>query len=141
MRRAGVIAVIAVCCVSLLGCAAVGTKRPSSGYGPVIRALISETRGAADVKSSGGFRIEGENGMVLLRSNDPATIEITRNRQSIQLRLEPRGSVAAADGSIYITPLKSGDLEFDGTAYPGRFLVRGSHEGGLQLINVLPLET
>lgn len=141
MRRLRVVVMLLICCALLAGCAAVVTQRPTSGYGPVVRALISETSGTTEVACSGGFRVESEGGMVLMRNDDPATIEITHNRGSLQLRFEPRGTSAVAEGSIYITPLKSADLTFGGTAYPGRFLVRPGQGSALQLINVLPLET
>jgi stage II sporulation protein D len=119
----------------------VGTKRPSAGYGPVVRVLIAERTGASEVVCTGGFRVESEGGVVLMRSDDPATIRITCSRRSLQLHFEPRGTAAVAEGNIYITPLKSADLSFGGIAYPGRFSIRVADGGAVQLINVLPLET
>lgn len=124
----------------LAGCASVGTQQPPpAGYGPVVRVLIAEGKRAVDVASRGGFRIESEGGIVLQRSNDPATINITSSRGSLQLYFQPGGTAAAAEGGVYVTPLRSGDVSADGVVYPGRLLVQDTG-GTLRLINVLPLE-
>jgi stage II sporulation protein D len=127
----------------LAGCSSAGKPQPTvTEHGPVIRALVGEEPGSFVVESKGGFRIESEGGIVLMRSNDPSSVTIAWRDGSTQLRLDPQGTVAVAEGNIFITPFRSSNLRYGGVAYAGRILVRVENIGPtFRVINVLPLET
>lgn len=130
------------CCTWVAGCASLGTRGPAGrGPGPNVRVLIGVKSPPVAVEAKGGFQIESESGVSLMRSGNPATIEITRRGRSLQLRFEPEGSAAVAEGNVYITPYGGADLMFEGVPYAGRFYVQIQSGGALAVINVVPLET
>jgi stage II sporulation protein D len=108
----------------------------------VIRVLIGEESGTFTIESKGGFRVEGESGVVLLRNNDPSRVSIRRQGTSTELHFEPQGTAAVAEGDVFITPFKSANLVYRGVAYPGRVRLHAPGSGTMcRVINVLPLET
>lgn len=131
-----------VALASIVGCASTGKKVPTqTGPIPEIRALVGEEVASFIVESKGGFRVESESGMALMRSNDPSRISVRRQGSLVELRFEPQGTAAVAEGSVYITPFKSSNLIYNGVSYPGRLFVLVGSVGPLYVINVLPLET
>ncbi len=128
--------------VFLSGCSSTATQKPAgSGHGPVIRALVGEESGPFVVECRGGYRIEAESGMVLMRSNEPSKVNIKVDGQSVQMRFDPQETAAVAEGSIYITPLQTNDLAYRGVTYAGRIKVDMKPGGGVYVVNVLPLES
>jgi stage II sporulation protein D len=128
--------------VLLSGCRPVATQKPSgSGYGPVIRALVGEESDPFVVECRGGFRVEAESGMVLMRSSERSNVNIKVDGQSVQMRFDPQETAAVAEGSIFITPVQSNDLVYRGVTYAGRIKVDMNPGGGVSVINVLPLES
>lgn len=140
----GMLLAVAIACAGMAGCSSTGKPGATKSVdpGPVIRVLLGEETGTFTVESRGGFRVESEGGAALMRSNDPSRIKIHRREGSVELRFEPQGTAAVAEGNVYITPYKSANLYYSGTAYPGRILVRADGVGpAAQVVNVLPLET
>ncbi len=83
----------------------------------------------------------------------PVLLLASRGREAVLVDdplLGPRtlalegGLVRCSDGrrgsSLEIEPGPRGELSFDGQIYPGRLLVRARPAGGLELINLVPLE-
>jgi stage II sporulation protein D len=140
---AGAIVVVVAMVVWLGGCTPARKKAPGGGgREPAIRALIGAETTEFVVEAKGGFRVESENGMALVRSDEPSRILARREGGSIQIHLEPQGNAAVAEGNIYVTPASGLELRYRGTAYPGRFYLRQEEGGaGVQVINVVPLES
>jgi stage II sporulation protein D len=142
-----VLAVLAVAAgaiaIGLGGCTPARKKAPEgSGKEPSIRALIGVENGAFEIEAKGGFRVESENGMALMRSEDPARVTIRREGNSTQIHLDPQGTAAVAEGNVYVTPSASSELRYDGAAYPGRIMARhGDGAAAVQVINWVPLES
>ena len=128
--------------IGLGGCTPARKKAPEgSGKEPSIRALIGVENGAFEVEAKGGFRVESENGMALLRSDDPARVSIRRDGTSTQIHLDPQGTAAVAEGNVYLAPTSSAELRYNGVAYPGRIMARhGDGSTSVQVINQVPLE-
>lgn len=130
-------------CGCLAGCTPAGKRAATKGTGPgpEIRVLLGEETGIFAVESRGGFRVESEGGVALMRSNDPSRVMIRQQGSSVELRFEPQGTAAVAEGNVFVTPYKSANLNYRGVAYPGRILVRPGGTGrACQIVNVLPLE-
>lgn len=152
-KAAGTVAMVSSCAVGVLlpaltvltlgGCTPARKGAPEgSGKEPSIRVLIGVEVGTFQVEAVGGFKVEGENGMALLRDGGAARVTIGRDGVSTQIHLEPQGTAAVAEGNIFVTPAGASELQYRGGAYLGRFLVR--HGGGsdtLEVINIVPLET
>jgi stage II sporulation protein D len=117
-----------------------GTRKPvSRGDSPWIRALVAE-RSSITVEVTGAFHVES-GGMELLRSKGAGSVEVTRNGRSLQVRLDPGGSVGAAEGEITVVPASGADVSVSDTPYAGRVVVRPGKSSKLLAINVVPLET
>jgi stage II sporulation protein D len=140
----GALLAAAIACGGVAGCSSTGKPEATKGTGPgpEIRVLLGEETGTFAVESKGGFRVESEGGAALMRSNDPSRVMVRRRENSVELRFEPQGTAAVAEGNVYITPYKSANLYYRGVAYPGRILVRADGAGpAARIVNVLPLET
>jgi stage II sporulation protein D len=138
---AAVVAVL-VAVAAISGCGPTATRVPAGG-GPVpeIRVLVGEEPAAFSVESKGGFRVETENGLVLMRSNEPSRINMEVVDSSVQLRFEPQETAAVAEGDIFITPVKSNNLVYRGVPYTGRMKIHAEAGGPTGVVNVLPLES
>jgi stage II sporulation protein D len=125
------------------GCTPARKRAPEgSGKEPSIRALVGVEKAEFEVEAKGGFRVESENGMALIRSDEPARVSIRREGSSMQIHLEPQGTAAVAEGNVYVTPTTVPELRYKGNAYPGRILLRhGDGDASVQVINVAPLES
>ena len=133
----------------VLGCASTapapsvpgGGQAPrTSGQEPVVRVRVLSSSGSATVASTGSMRITGRGGAALLASNRGGTVSLQRTSRGLQARVDATGESAMSDGEITIdagaTPLSVG-----GVWYSGRVLVRAAEGSGIDLINLVPLET
>jgi stage II sporulation protein D len=130
------------------GCAG-SAPTPSSGPGapagkagaePTVRVLVLSSSGAATVASTGSVRITGRGGNALLSSTHGGTVSLQRQARGIQVRVDASGQTAISPDEVVIdagaTPLSVG-----GVWYSGRILARPGQSTGIDLINLVPLET
>lgn len=121
-----------------LGCAGPGPRygQPGGGKSPDIRVLIAAATGSVTIGAASGARVSS-GGMGLLESDRATTLTVTRTGSTLQVR-DGSTNVAAED-EVTIAPA-GGALVVDRTSYGGVLRVRAT-PSGIQLINVLPLET
>jgi stage II sporulation protein D len=132
---------VAAVAILLSGCGSTATRAPAgSEYGPVIRVLLGEESEPFVVECRGGFRIETESGLVLTRSSEPSKVNIKVDGESVQMRFDPQETAAVAEGDIFITPVQTNDLAYQGITYAGRIKVDTEPGGVIRVVNVLPLE-
>lgn len=117
--------------------AAGGPKAQSSGSEPIIRVLVLSSSGSATVASTGAVKITG-GGKNLLSSDRGGTVSIQRTSRG--LRVTSGGSSAEAAGEVVIDA-GAAPLSVGGVWYSGRVMARPSQNSGIDLINLVPLET
>ena len=117
--------------------AAGGPKAQSSGSEPIIRVLVLSSSGSATVASTGAVKITG-GGKNLLSSDRGGTVSVQRTSRG--LRVTSGGSSAEAVGDVVIDA-GAAALSVGGVWYSGRVMARPSQNSGIDLINLVPLET
>lgn len=130
------------------GCASTGpapAPRPGesprkTGQEPVIRVLVLSSSGSATVASTGAARITGRGGHVLLSSTHGGTVSLQRTSRGIQARVDATGQSAVSADDIVIDAGEA-PLSVGGVWYAGRVLARAGDGGGIDLVNLVPLET
>ena len=144
MRRLACI--FALLFVAIAGCAttrSTGAAGPSGlhpGKEPIIRVLVLSSSGSATIATTGPFRITGAGGSVLVTSSRGGTVSAQRSSRSLQLRVDTTGESATSDGDAVVDAGAS-PVSVGGVWYSGRMLVRVGDAGGIDLINLVPLET
>jgi stage II sporulation protein D len=116
------------------------TAAKTKGAEPGIRVLVLSSSGSATVASTGGVKITGPNGNNLLSSTRGGTISITRITKGLQVRLPAGGDSADSPGAVVIDA-GAAPLSVGGVWYSGRVMARPGDNGGIDLINLVPLET
>jgi stage II sporulation protein D len=111
-----------------------------AGQEPVIRVLVLSSSGTAMVASTGAVRITTRAGAPLLAGAHAGTVSLQRLARGIQARVDVTGQSATSPDDIVIDAGAS-PLSVGGVWYAGRVLVRPSDTGGIDLINLVPLET
>ena len=117
--------------------AAGGPSARSSGSEPIIRVLVLSSSGSATVASTGAVKITG-GGKNLLSSDRGGTVSIQRTSRG--LRATSGGGSAEAAGEVVIDA-GAAPLSVGGVWYSGRVMARPSQNSGIDLINLVPLET
>lgn len=137
MIRAAALALV----VGAVGCAGPRPGGPGkpSGAEPVARVLVFSTSGTATVATTGPFNVTS-GGTTLLSSQQGGTATVSRNGGSVQIRADATGETGAAQGDIVIAPV-SAAVSVGGVWYAGAIEVHLNATGGLDLINVVGLET
>jgi stage II sporulation protein D len=142
MRRALVVTWLGL----LLGCAAGGPPAPEggraagrSGPEPVIRVLVFSSSASATVASTGSVRVTGRGGAALLSSSHAGTVSLQRTSRGIQARVDATGQSATSPEEVVIDAGPS-PLSVGGVWYSGRVLARPAEGGGIDLVNLVPLE-
>ncbi|HET6348528.1 MAG TPA: SpoIID/LytB domain-containing protein [Candidatus Krumholzibacteria bacterium] len=132
----------------LAGCAGSGPA-PNTGAGgqtrragqePIIRVLVLSSSGSATVASTGAVRVTSGAGTKLFDSDRGGTVSLQRLTQGLQVRADAAGLTATSDGEVVIDAGAS-PLSVGGVWYSGRVLARPSDSGGIDLINLVSLET
>lgn len=113
---------------------------PAGGVEPAIRVRVLAAGASATVASTGAFRVTTGGGSVLLSSERGGTISIQRASRTLQVRLGATGEGVSAEGDVTIDAAGS-PLSVGGVWYSGRVLARAGEKSGIDLVNVLPLET
>ena len=117
-----------------------GTPAGKAGQEPVIRVLVLSSSSSATVATTGSVRITTRGGNALLSSTYGGTVSLQRMSRGIQARHDATGQSATSPDDIVIdagaTPLSVG-----GVWYSGRILARSGESGGIDLINLVPLES
>ncbi len=125
-------------------CAApTSTTRPSGlpDRMPDIRVLLEEGHGSATIAVSNGVSVKTEAGMTLLESKGAGKVVVSIYQRNIEIKLEPSGRVATAEGVVKIVPNGASHLGFKGITYAGVVGVSAVSGGKLRVTNMLPLET
>lgn len=129
------------------GCATTGggtaprmPSAPKPGTEPAIRVLVLSTGGTATVASQGAFKVSARGGVTLLESGRGGTVSVQRAGDGIRLRLDATGE-SVATGTDAVIDAGAGALSVGGTWYAGRMLVRSNETNGIDLINLVGLET
>ncbi|HXS09075.1 MAG TPA: SpoIID/LytB domain-containing protein [Candidatus Krumholzibacteria bacterium] len=117
--------------------AAGGPSARSSGSEPIIRVLVLSSSGSATVASTGAVKITG-GGKNLLSSDRGGTVSIQRTSRG--MRATSGGGSAEAAGEVVIDA-GAAPLSVGGVWYSGRVMARPSQNSGIDLINLVPLET
>ena len=129
----GALALFAVAC----------TTAPRYGAGPAgdsrdIRVLLDQTRGDVTVRATGPFTVQGPGG-ARVASGDGGVVTASLQGNTIQMRLDPPGSVAAVEDEVWLVPQDATEFEVGGVRYAGR--VRMTAWGqSLMVVNVIALE-
>ncbi len=140
-------AIVAVSLV-LAGCAssapapsaqAGSTPRPGSSE-PVIRVLVLSSSGSATVASTAAVKVTGAGGNALLTSTRGGTVSLARTSRGLQVRLDTSGESATSAGDVVIDAGAS-PLSVGGVWYSGRVVAKPSGDAGINLVNLVPLET
>ncbi|HEX6791371.1 MAG TPA: SpoIID/LytB domain-containing protein [Candidatus Krumholzibacteria bacterium] len=130
------------------GCAG-SAPAPSTGAGPaprktgqepVIRVLVLSSSGSATVASTGSVRITTRGGSVLLSSSRGGTVSLQRLSRGIQARIDATGETAVSPDDVVIDAGPA-PLSVGGVWYSGRVLARPGENTGIDLINLVLLET
>jgi stage II sporulation protein D len=143
MRRAWIMILLAAaagCAPGVAGSRAAGETARESGREPVIRVLVLAGSGSATVASTGAVRVTTRDGSVLVSGAHAGTVSLQRLSRGIQARMDATGESAVSPDEIVIDG-GSSPLSVGGVWYSGRVLVRSSETGGIDLINLVPLET
>ena len=141
---------IVVTCLLIAGCAS-SAPAPSTGAGsgtpsktrgtePTIRVLVLSSSGSATVASTGSVKITGGGGATLLSSSRGGTVSITRTTRGLQVRLAASGESTDSPAAVVIDA-GAAPLSVGGVWYSGRVLARPGDNGGIDLINLVALET
>ena len=117
-----------------------GAPRPGGGSEPIIRVLVLSSSGSATVASTGAVKITGNGNSSLLSSGRGGTVSLTRTSRGLRVRLAASGASADSPGAVVIDATPA-PLSVGGVWYSGRVLARPSESGGIDLINLVPLET
>ena len=130
----------------IAGCAS-GAPSPKSDAGPrrsgaepVIRVLVLSSSGSATVASTGSVKVTGSGGAALLSASRGGTISLQRTRRGIQVRLDASGDATESTGDVVIDAGPAA-LSVGGVWYSGRVLAKPADNAGIDLINLVPLET
>jgi stage II sporulation protein D len=120
--------------------AAGGPAARPSGSEPTIRVLVLSSSGSATVASTGAVKITGAGGATLLSTDRGGTVSLARTSRGIQVRLATSGQSAESPGSV-VVDAGAAPLSVGGVWYSGRVLAGPSENGGIDLVNLVPLET
>ncbi len=127
--------------IVVVGAVCVGSAPYSRSYAagpePTIRVLVLSSSGSATVASTGAVKISG-GGKILLSSDRGGTVSLQRTTRG--LRIAAGGGNAEAPGDVVIDAGAS-TLSVGGVWYSGRVMARPSDNSGIDLINLVPLET
>jgi stage II sporulation protein D len=99
--------------------------------------LVLSSSGSATVASTAAVKITG-GGKQVLSSNRGGTVSIQRLTRG--LRVSAGGTTTDSPGDVVIDAGAS-PLSVGGVWYSGRVLARSSDTGGIDLVNLVPLET
>jgi stage II sporulation protein D len=102
--------------------------------------LVLSSSGSATVASTGAVKITASGGAMLLSSSRGGTVSLQRTTRGIQVRLAASGDSAESPGGVVIDA-GAAPLSVGGVWYSGRVLARPGDNGGIDLINLVPLET
>ncbi len=142
MRRGLIILLLAVAGCSSTGPAPAGSSEPArkSGQEPIIRVLVLSSSGSATVASTGAVKLSGRGGSVLLSTTHGGTLSLQRVSNGIQARVDASGQ-SAVSPDVVIMDAGTAPLSVGGVWYSGRVLARVGDGGGIDLVNLVPLET
>jgi stage II sporulation protein D len=115
-----------------------GAPRP--GREPTIRVLVLATGTSATIASTAAVKVTTGGGTVLLQSEHGGTITAQRASRALRVRLDATGEDATAEGEMIIEAAGAA-LSVGGVWYSGRVLVRPHETSGIELVNLVPLET
>ncbi len=119
------------------------TRRPTDtprGI-PNIRVLLEEGRESVRITARSGVVVKAGGGMTLLETSAETAVLVTGRYPHIDLRFEPDGKVAVAEGTVQIIPNRKSVLSFNGTDYAGLMQLSFGVDGRLAVVNILSLET
>jgi stage II sporulation protein D len=131
-------AFVALASMAVLPACSGSARRGGAGNEPMIRALVAE-RETVEMIVSGAFTVES-GGMALLRSAGAATVSVTRDGNSLVVRMDPPGSSGVTTGEAAVVPGNGADITIDDVAYAGRMVIKTGVTSKLYAVNVLPLE-
>jgi stage II sporulation protein D len=112
----------------------------AAGSEPTIRVLVLSSSGPATIASTGAIKITGPSGNNLLSSTSAGTVTITATTKGLRVRLAATGGGADSPGTV-VLDAGAAPLSVGGVWYSGRVLARTGDNGGVDLINLVPLET
>ena len=103
MRRwGGALALIVV-----IGCSS-GAPRytsVSSGAGPTIRALLTQTEDEVLIRATGPFEVKSRAGVAVAKGESASTIRIERDENHMVVHLESEGAAARAESEVVLVPM------------------------------------
>jgi stage II sporulation protein D len=125
-------------------CAAPRTTRRSTGASravPDIRVLLDEGRERSRINADDGVTITAGGGITLLETSEKCAVVVSGRYPQIELRLEPDGRVATAEGDVWVVPNGRSALSYDGKSYAGGMQFWFGDDGKITVVNIVPLET
>jgi stage II sporulation protein D (peptidoglycan lytic transglycosylase) len=137
IRVAASVALVA----TAFGCAGPRPGAPGARTGaePIVRVLVFSTSGTATLATTGPFAVKS-GGMTLLSSARGGTATIQRTGQSLQVRLDTTGETAVAENDLVVAPTAAA-ISVGGVWYAGSIRARANEMGGIDLINLVGVET
>jgi stage II sporulation protein D len=136
--------VIGLCvAVVVSSCAAPTTIRRPAGLPegePDIRVLLAEGAESVRISTDEGLTVSAA-GIVVLDSPGRCAVVLSGRSPRIEVTLEPSGNVAVAQGDVAVSPRGNSSLSFDGVSYAGYIRALLGPDGGLMLVNTVPIET
>lgn len=117
-----------------------GDATRNTGQEPTIRVLVLSSSGSATVASTAAVRITGRGGAAVLSTTHGGTVSLQRSTRGLQVRVAATGQSATSPDNVVIDAGAS-PLSVGGVWYSGRVMARPAENGGIDLINLVPLET
>lgn len=117
-----------------------GAAARPSGSEPIIRVLVLSSSGSATLASTAAVKITGAGGNALLSSTRGGTVSLARTSRGIQVRLDASGESATSAGDVVIDAGGS-PLSVGGVWYSGRVVAKPAGDAGINLVNLVSLET
>jgi len=131
------------------GCATSGGRDPAkpartepktkTGKEPAIRVLVLTTNGSATVATAGNYSVTDVAGTVIASGRGAVTVQ--RSGNGLLVRSDASGSSQKVAGDAVIEAASGAPLSVGGVWYAGRMRAHLNETGGLDLINVVALET
>jgi stage II sporulation protein D len=102
--------------------------------------LLADGGTSYRVEASGGLTVQSADGMEIVGSSGRGAAVFGARGGSLQIEMDPDGSLGAVEGEAVIVPKAKSVLMFEGVAYSGNMRVVPSGGGTMMLINTLPIE-
>jgi stage II sporulation protein D len=116
------------------------TAARPSGQEPVIRVLVLSSSGSVTVATTGPVRVTTRAGTAMLSSQHGGTVSLQRLARSIQARVDATGQTGTSESGVIIDA-GTAALSVGGVWYSGRVLALPAEGAGVDVVNLVPLET